>query len=419
MIFFGFAFAQDPDILSINAASAALMCSDVPWNGPVGAPRTRRTAPRAQQQQQRPALLAPAPFSDVLLHRGTDHRPCRCAGAVRVCIVNGEVKVNPTQAELQAAQATILYVGTATRTVTVEAQAKGPGVTNAQFAEALRVAHVNVRSECPRAPSASLCPSSHRQSLASRVRATERETFLGCALTLPQALLLLEPQRQLAAAAGAPKRKSRLTVPSPDLLQKGRDIVGAFLRESFNRGAQTTKKSRGDEVRFARGQLATGLAAKGIVLPPIALGALFDSLAAAEVRRMALDDGVRLDGRALGEVRPLTCESGVLPRVHGSSIFERGETQALVTVTVGALEEAQRTEDLGVSGSKRLMVHYVFPPFSVNDTGKSQGLSRREIGHGNLAERALAGALPGEVRGTRPLCRPVHALSPGRPDRRA
>lgn len=175
-------------------------------------------------------------------------------------------------------------------------------------------------------------------------------------------------------------------------------MAGGVIREAFRKGAQMNKKARGDEVRFARAQLSTGLAAKGVVLPPIMLGALFDELAAAEMRRLVFEESVRLDGRAPDELRPITCESGVIPRVHGSSIFERGETQSLVTVTVGALEEAQKVDDLGVTATKRLMVQYVFPPFSVNETGRGGGLTRREIGHGVLAERALAGMLPSEAR---------------------
>lgn len=310
-----------------------------------------------------------------------------------MCIIDGQTRVNPTQAELASAQATILYAGTATRTVAVEAQAKGAGVANAALAQALRVAHDHVRR-----PSRLAGPFRRGVSRGEESLHHARVSPPPVAHS-PQVSLLLEPQLKLAAAAGAQKRRSRLTVPSPDLLQKGRDLAGAAIREAFRKGAQMDKRARGEEQRFARAQLSTALASKGVVLPNPILGALFDELASAEVRRLALDEGARLDGRGLAELRPVACEAGVIPRVHGSSIFERGETQSLVTVTVGALDEAQRVEDLGVSATKRLMVHYVFPPFSVNETGRAQGLSRREIGHGVLAERALAGMLPGEARG--------------------
>lgn len=283
-----------------------------------------------------------------------------------MCVTNGEIKVNPSQVDLQAAELTLLYVGTEKRTLTVEAHARGAGVSNAQFAEALRVAHTNVREPPPirerlRKPARAVAAVAtaliycRRQAVISRRAAggTMQQTTTHPAAitshappTRPQAVLMLEPQRQLAAIAGAPKRKVRLTVPSPDLLRRGTEAAGSAIKDAFRKGAAMGKRARGDEVRFAKAQLTTGLASKGATLLPVMLNALFDDLARAEMRRLALDEGLRMDGRALDELRAVTCESGVVPRVHGSSIFERGETQALVTVTVGAVEEAQKTEDL-------------------------------------------------------------------------
>src|SRR5258708_686795 len=106
----------------------------------------------------------------------------------------------------------------------------------------------------------------------------------------------------------------------------------------------------------------------------------------------------RPDGRAFDEVRQITIETGVLPRTHGSALFTRGETQALVTVTLGTKEDEQRIELLepGEGATKRFMLHYNFPPFSVGEVGFMRGPGRREIGHGALAERALTAMIPDE-----------------------
>ena len=106
---------------------------------------------------------------------------------------------------------------------------------------------------------------------------------------------------------------------------------------------------------------------------------------------------MRLDGRKLDEIRPIWIETGVLPRTHGSAVFTRGETQALVTCTLGTADDAQKIETYEGETWKMFMLHYNFPPFSVGEVGRMSGPGRREIGHGALAERALAGMLPGEA----------------------
>ena len=112
---------------------------------------------------------------------------------------------------------------------------------------------------------------------------------------------------------------------------------------------------------------------------------------------MILDEGKRLDGRSLTDVRPITCEVGVLPRTHGSALFTRGETQSLTTTTLGTKLDEQILEGLFPDTTKRFMLHYNFPPFSVGEIGRLGSPGRREIGHGNLAERALKNLIPDEV----------------------
>jgi len=114
------------------------------------------------------------------------------------------------------------------------------------------------------------------------------------------------------------------------------------------------------------------------------------------VRQMIVQEGLRIDGRSLNEVRPITVEVGVLPRPHGSGLFTRGQTQILSAVTLGTISEEQILDGLGVEESKRFMHHYNFPPFSVGETRPMRSPGRREIGHGALAERALSAVIPGE-----------------------
>jgi polyribonucleotide nucleotidyltransferase len=123
---------------------------------------------------------------------------------------------------------------------------------------------------------------------------------------------------------------------------------------------------------------------------------IFKDLKEKVMREEALERGQRLDGRKFDEIRPITIEVGVLPRTHGSTVFTRGETQALVTATLGTAEDQQKIEMVDGESWKRFMLHYNFPPFSVGEVGFLRGPGRREIGHGALAERALAPMIPAE-----------------------
>ncbi|MDH4128014.1 MAG: polyribonucleotide nucleotidyltransferase [Spirochaetota bacterium] len=121
---------------------------------------------------------------------------------------------------------------------------------------------------------------------------------------------------------------------------------------------------------------------------------ILENLESDIVRRMILDEERRVDGRSLNEIRPIVCEISILPRTHGSALFTRGETQSLGVVTLGTESDMQRFDDLDGEGSKNFMLHYNFPPFSVGEVGRTGGVGRREIGHGNLAERAVLPVLP-------------------------
>lgn len=112
------------------------------------------------------------------------------------------------------------------------------------------------------------------------------------------------------------------------------------------------------------------------------------------MRRMILDEGVRLDGRTTEQIRPIWCEVGYLPGPHGSSIFTRGETQSLSSVTLGTKLDEKIIDEATIQGKERFLLHYNFPPFSTGEAKASRGVGRREIGHGNLALRALKRMIP-------------------------
>ena len=128
------------------------------------------------------------------------------------------------------------------------------------------------------------------------------------------------------------------------------------------------------------------------------LSAIVEDIKYKEARSMILDTKVRIDGRDMKTVRPIACEVGLLPRAHGSGLFNRGETQCLGTVTLGTADDEQMIDTLFGDIKRNFMLHYNFPPFSVGETGRMGGTSRREIGHGNLAERALKAVLPEHVK---------------------
>ncbi|MEI6756817.1 MAG: polyribonucleotide nucleotidyltransferase [Chlorobium sp.] len=133
---------------------------------------------------------------------------------------------------------------------------------------------------------------------------------------------------------------------------------------------------------------------KALYLNPHIIEEQIHSVEKRVMRHMILDDAKRLDGRALDQVRPITIELGIIPRAHGSALFTRGETQALVTITLGTKKDAQSVDTLTNNADKKFMLHYNFPPFCVGEVGRLGSIGRREIGHGNLAERSIKMVAP-------------------------
>jgi polyribonucleotide nucleotidyltransferase len=198
--------------------------------------------------------------------------------------------------------------------------------------------------------------------------------------------------------------KKEISIPAEDpeiakekeaLKQKVKDFVKANIDRCLFDGKKETKASRREAIEKLRAETDAHLVAEGIgkekrerVLN------FFDFFVEEEISRAILKEGKRVDCRSLSEIRPLSAEVGILPRTHGSGLFSRGETQVLSTVTLGSPSEEQLLDGMEVSGKKRYMHHYNFPPFSVGEVGALRGPGRREIGHGALAERALLPVLP-------------------------
>ncbi len=217
-------------------------------------------------------------------------------------------------------------------------------------------------------------------------------------------------QNELAAAVGKPNRPfSPLQIPS-ELAAAIRETCEARLKQlaytplrKEERAAETAAiyneavKSVVDRFReeFTPEVIAAD-PAKSLFLNEHIIEEQIHSVEKRVMRHMILDDAKRLDGRKLDEIRPITIDLGIIPRAHGSALFTRGETQALVTITLGTKKDAQAVDTLTNNADKRFMLHYNFPPFSVGETGRIGSTGRREIGHGNLAERAIRMVAPND-----------------------
>jgi polyribonucleotide nucleotidyltransferase len=296
---------NDPDMLAINGASAALCVSDIPFAGPIG--------------------------------------------AVRVGRVNGQFVANPTHNERVESDLDLVYVGTENDVIMIEGAANE--LPEAEFVKALEFAHA-------------------------------------------QAGEMIRIQKELASQIAKPKREMPLLHVQQELLEIAYQVAGDKIE-----GALYTegKVARSKAVEALREQVKTAILAKQPEADKFAISQAFDYVQKKAFRKSILEKQKRMDGRGYQDLRQITCEVGVLPRAHGSAIFQRGETQALALATLAPIEESQNIDAYGGGEtSKRFILHYNFPPFSVGETGRTGGASRREIGHGALAERSLQPAVPNE-----------------------
>ena len=201
---------------------------------------------------------------------------------------------------------------------------------------------------------------------------------------------IISLQEQLREAFGKPK----VATPVVELDQSAVSAVSSALNDRLVLALnQPGKAQREEALSELKAELVKNLSES---LPEAAILAALDGMVQAEVRNNILAKGQRVSGRSLTEIRPISCEVGLLPRIHGSALFSRGETQVLTLTTLGSSRDAQKIDGLGLEESRRFMHHYNFPPFSVGEVKRIGTPSRREIGHGALAARALAQVIPPE-----------------------
>jgi len=296
---------HDPDVLSINGASAALMVSDIPFAGPIG--------------------------------------------AVRVGYVDGQFIVNPTHSQMENSDLDLVYAGTETEPIMIEGAAEQ--LPESVFNQALTFAQ-------------------------------------------EQVALLAAAQKDLASQAAKPTRQWQPVTVRDDLLEIAYAVASDRIEAALN---SPSKVERGQAVGALRTEVESKILESYPDATPFEMSQAFDYLQKKTVRETMLNTQKRCDGRAADEIRPLSGEVGLLPRTHGSALFSRGETQAVCITALAPADEAQ-TLDAYTGGvdSKRFILHYNFPPFSVGETGRVGGLNRREIGHGALAERSLLPVIPSE-----------------------
>jgi polyribonucleotide nucleotidyltransferase len=293
----------EPDILAINGASAALMVSDIPWNGPIG--------------------------------------------AVRVGRIQGQFVANPTHAEMIDSTLDLVYVGTENEILMIEGS--GLEIPEADFYASLEFAHQAVRE-------------------------------------------MVALQKDLAAQAGKPKRAFTARLPREGILEEARALVGERIVPAI---LAHGKQDRESKISVLREEVLTTLGAKYPDITPFEINQAFEYIQKRSVRDAIIHHGKRCDGRALNQVRPIHGEVGLLPRAHGSALFQRGETQSVVLCTLGSPEDTQELDSYGGGETqKTFILHYNFPAFSTNETGRIGSPGRREIGHGALAERSIEPMVP-------------------------
>lgn len=293
-----------PEIAGMIGASAALMVSDIPWNGPIG--------------------------------------------AVDIGLVGGQFVVNPSVKETEESLLHLTVAGTKDAVLMVEAGAQE--VSEEKMTDAIMFGHQIIQGIC-------------------------------------------DFQLQLQKEIGKPKFEPALHLAGEDVKARVGEIATPKLRQAIRVEEKLSRESALDDTAA---EVYSALAEE---FPDRdgEIAEAFHDVLKREVRSMILETGRRPDGRQPDEIRPITCEVNVLPRVHGSAIFTRGQTQVMSITTLGATGDVQELDTTGLEESKRYLHHYNFPPYSVGETKPLRGPGRREIGHGALAERAIIPVLPNDT----------------------
>jgi len=205
---------------------------------------------------------------------------------------------------------------------------------------------------------------------------------------------VLDLQERMAREVGKPKRPFERPTLSEGETARIAEIAEADLRAAYEIVSKQDRRKRIEEIAE---RVRAAFPEEERLEKAALIADAFKALEKRIVRNRVLTTGVRIDGRRLDEIRPVSCEVGVLPRTHGSALFTRGETQVLVTATLGTAQDEQRIDSILGESTKSFMLHYNFPPFSVGEVKMLRAPARREVGHGALAERAVSKVLPGEL----------------------
>ena len=292
---------NDPSILGMIGASAALSLSDIPFNGPI-------------------------------------------AGA-KVGRIDGEYVLNPTLDELEMSDIELFVAGSEDAIIMVEGSAKE--VNEREILEAILFGHQSLKP-------------------------------------------VIDLQKQLRLTSGVTPKEFDLQKPEEAIYERVKNIAQEKLREAFRITDKIKRREQLEEILQLTLQDLGAEDETSQKLVKVTLEGINRKL----VRRLILDQKQRIDGRGLSEIRAISCEVGILPRTHGSALFTRGETQVLAVVTFGTSEDEQKINSLTGETYKSFMLHYNFPPFCTGEVSPLRSPSRREIGHGALAERAILPILP-------------------------
>ncbi len=373
------------DILCINAASAALMVSPLPFLGPVG--------------------------------------------AVRIGLIDGELVINPTLQEIEggASELDLVVVGTKDALTMVEAGASE--VPEEQLLEALERAHNEIRKLCdvqeelrqqvgkPKWLDAELTDELEREHAGRIYDRIAGEGLREAATAVEEIVEEICPELSMESTEDDIVRRMQVRASLALILERARlEAVEGPVREQFEDDLRALTEAEQDpkELKSAKRHLLFDQIEEQVELPfPVGAVAAEGEGAPAKdsitrqyikrasesvykqlVRRKIAVEKRRPDGRGAEEIRTVTCEVGVAPRPHGSALFTRGQTQIMTLLTLGTAKEGQRIDDLSLEEERRYMHHYNFPPYSVGETGFMRGPKRRDIGHGALAQRALEPMIP-------------------------
>jgi len=269
--------------------------------------------------------------------------------AVRVGRINGQLVVNPTHDEMEKSDIKLTYAGSRDYPIMIEGNANE--ISDADMVAAMKFGH----------------------------------SFMAP---------LIDAQLELRRKLGLPDKVVTETEPDSAKMSACRSIAGQNLIDALG---TVGKLERQDKVSAIKASLETALKEKFPEMASEEYFQLFDAFEIECTRKLVLEKKTRIGGRKFDELRPLFGEVGLLPRTHGSSLFSRGETQSLATVTLGTSDDVQELDAVaGGPVEKRFLLHYNFPPYSVGEVGRLGSTSRREIGHGNLAERSIVPVIPND-----------------------